>query len=304
MKHLRKYRNAYFYVGTIAVFSALIYMFMLQGNTLEFGRNIIVPHSNGSQWQEFLLGLTHNLEHPLAVLLAQIVVIIMVVRVFGWIFTKIGQPTVIGEIAAGIVLGPSLFGMYFPEFSAALFPVESLGNLQFLSQIGLILFMFVVGMELDIRVLRNNIKPALLLSHTSIVIPFSLGIVFSIFFYQSFAPEGTPFMSFALFLGVAMSIAAFPVMARIIQERGIHKTPLGPKIITFAAVDDITAWSLLAVVIAVVKAGSFVSALFTISLSMIYVFSMLKIVRPFLQRVGDIYSSRENLRNPSLQYLF
>ena len=99
--------------------------------------------------------MIENLQHPLAILLAQIVTIILVARLFGWIFRKIGQPSVIGEMIAGIVLGPSLVGMYFPEFSAALFPKESLGNLQFLSQIGLILFMFVIGMELDLKVLKK-----------------------------------------------------------------------------------------------------------------------------------------------------
>src|SRR5690606_6373697 len=104
----------------------------------------IIPASDKSQWAEFLDSLTHNLQHPLALLLAQIVTIILVARLFGWICTKIGQPTVVGEMIAGIVLGPSLIGTYFPELSATLFPVQSLSNLQFLSQIGLILFMYIV----------------------------------------------------------------------------------------------------------------------------------------------------------------
>src|SRR5690606_27077526 len=134
--------------------------------------------------------MAHNLEHPLALLLAQIITIVLVARVFGWFFRKIGQPSVIGEIIAGIALGPSLFGMYFPELSEMLFPVASLGNLQFLSQIGLILFMFVIGMELDLNVLKNKAHDAVVISHASIILPFALGMGLAYFVYTQFAPEG------------------------------------------------------------------------------------------------------------------
>lgn len=154
---------------------------------------------------------------------------------------RIGQPTVIGEMIAGIVLGPSLIGMYFPEFSAMLFPKDSLGNLQFLSQIGLVFFMFVIGMELDLKVLKNKAHDAVVISHASIIIPFTLGLGLAYFIYHSFAPLGVEFLSFGLFLGVAMSITAFPVLAGIVRERGIHKTKLDAIIITCAAEDDITA---------------------------------------------------------------
>ena len=153
---MKNYRNSIFYISTIGVFSALIYLIIIHGKDLEINRNIVVNTSNNSQWQDFLEAMLHNIYHPLAILLAQIVTIILAARMFGWICRRIGQPTVIGEIIAGIVLGPSLIGFYFPEFSANLFPKESLGNLQFLSQIGLILFMFVVGMELDLKVLKNK----------------------------------------------------------------------------------------------------------------------------------------------------
>ena len=125
------------------------------GSKQEMVSNIILPTTGKTHWMEFVNSLLQNIGHPLAILLAQIVTIVLIARLFGWICKKIGQPTVIGEILAGIVLGPSLIGMYFPEFSAALFPSQSLGNLNFLSQIGLILFMFIVGMEIDINVLKN-----------------------------------------------------------------------------------------------------------------------------------------------------
>jgi len=214
------------------------------------------------------------------------------------LFRKIGQPSVIGEIIAGIFLGPSVVGMYFPEYSSLLFPVASLGNLQFLSQIGLILFMFVIGMELDLKVLKNKANDAVVISHASIIIPFALGIGLSYFIYNQFAPAGVEFLSFSLFMGIAMSITAFPVLARIVQERGIHKTRLGAIVITCAAADDITAWCLLAAVIAIVKAGTFASSLYVILLASVYVLMMLFLVKPFLKKVGDLYATRENLSKP------
>ncbi|GHB27174.1 cation/H(+) antiporter [Mongoliitalea lutea] len=281
-----------------------MYWVVQVGSKLEEDRNIIVPNSGNSQWKEFLNSLIYNFEHPLAILLAQIVTIILAARFFGWICSKIGQPTVIGEIIAGIVLGPSLIGYYFPEFFDSLFPVESLGNLQFLSQIGLILFMFVIGMELDISVLKNKAHDAVVISHASIIIPFALGMGLAYYIYTSFSPDGVQFLSFGLFLGIAMSITAFPVLARIVQERGMHKSRLGTVVITCAAADDITAWCLLAAVIAIVKAGSFVSALYTIGLAVLYVLIMIKVVRPFLKRVGDLHNTKENLGKPIVAIFF
>ena len=301
---MKKFKNLIFYISTIGFFSFAIYWIIIFGSKLELGKKIKLPVSNTTQWVEFTNTLSHSLKHPLAILLAQILTIILVARFFGWFFRKIGQPTVIGEILAGIILGPSLVGMYFPEFSAGLFPKESLGNLQFLSQIGLILFMFVIGMELDIKVLKNKANDAVVISHASIIIPFALGMGLAYFVYDTFAPEGTQFLSFALFLGIAMSITAFPVLARIIQERGMHKTKLGTVIITCAAADDITAWCILAAVIAIVKAGSFVSALYTLALAVIYVLLMLKLVRPFLTRIGDINAEKTHLSKPIVAIFF
>ncbi|WP_370897137.1 cation:proton antiporter [Chryseobacterium gossypii] len=285
--NLGKYRNIIFYIATIAVFSCLMYFFIIEGQTLEIKENIVTKANTGSSWENFTESFKVNLHHPLALLLAQIVTIILVARLFGWICMKIKQPTVIGEMIAGIVLGPSLVGMYFPEFSAFLFPKESLGNLQFLSQIGLILFMYIVGMELDLSVLRKKAHDAVVISHASIIIPFALGIGLSYFIYQEFAPEGIQFTSFALFIAIAMSITAFPVLARIVQERNLHKTKIGTIVITCAAADDITAWCILATVIAIVKAGSFSGSIFVIVMAILYVFIMIKAVRPFLNRIAE-----------------
>ncbi len=301
---MRHFRKTAFYIGTIGGFSILMYWIVLLGSKFELGRNIIETESGNNSWQEFLSSIAHNFEHPLAILLIQIVTIIFAARLFGWIFSKIGQPTVIGEIIAGIVLGPSLVGMYFPEFSATLFPAHSLGNIQFLSQIGLILFMFVVGMEIDLKVLKHKANDAIIISHASIIIPFALGMGLAYFIYQAHSPEGVKFLSFGLFLGIAMSITAFPVLARIVQERGISKTRLGTVVITCAAADDITAWCLLAAVIAIVKAGSFVSSLYIIALAALYVLVMIRFIKPFLKRVAELHSSNENLSKPIVAIFF
>ena len=301
---MKNYKNGLFYLCITGGFIALMYWIITQGKLLEVGESIVVPKIGESSWNDFLLSMMHNFKEPLAILLIQITTIILVARFCGWIFRKIGQPSVIGEIIAGIILGPSLLGMYFPEFSLALFPSDSMGNLKFLSQIGLILFMFVIGMELDMKVLKNKANDAVVISHASIVFPFALGIGLSYFVYNRFAPEGINFLSFSLFMGIAMSITAFPVLARIVQERGIHKTKLGAIVITCAAADDITAWCILAVVIAIVKAGNFVSSLYIISLALIFVGVMLFIVKPFLKRIGDLYGSKDNIGKPVVAIFF
>ncbi len=301
---MRNFKNTIFYLIIIGGFTTLMYWTLEQGRLLEVGRKIVSPSSSDSQWVQFLSSLFHNLKHPLALLLFQIITIVLVARIFGWIFRKIGQPSVIGEIIAGIVLGPSLFGLYFPDMKEALFPVDSLGNLQLLSQIGLILFMFVIGMELDLKVLKNKANEAVVISHASIVIPFALGIMLSYYIYHEFAPAGIEFLSFSLFMGIAMSITAFPVLARIVQERGIHKTRLGTIVITCAAADDITAWCILAAVIAIVKAGSFVSSLYVIALAVAYVLMMLFVVKPFLKRIGELYAKKDNVKKSVVAIFF
>jgi Kef-type K+ transport system membrane component KefB len=301
---MRNLKNTLFYLLVTGAFGYLMYWIIVQGKFLEVGREIVSPTSNDSEWIQFLSSLFHNLQHPLPLLLLQIITIVLVARIFGWIFRKIGQPTVIGEIIAGIVLGPSLLGLYFPEVKEALFPVASLGILQMLSQVGLIFFMFVIGMELDLKVLKNKANEAVVISHASIVIPFALGVGLAYFIYYQFAPPGIEFLSFSLFMGIAMSITAFPVLARIVQERGIHKTRLGTIVITCAAADDITAWCLLAAVIAIVKAGSFVSSIYIIGLAISYVLMMLFVVKPFLKRVGDLYANKNNLKKSVVAIFF
>lgn len=299
-----KLKNWLFYLGVIGGFSGIGYWIISRGRLLENNAEISEKAAAGSAWAHFQDAIGANIAYPLAILLLQIITIILIARVFGLFFRKIGQPSVIGEIVAGIVLGPSVLGYYFPEFSGFLFPASSLPNLGVMSQIGLILFMFVVGMELDLKLLKNQAHEAVVISHASIIFPFALGMGLAYFIYQQTAPPQVSFLSYALFIGISMSITAFPVLARIVQERGITKTKLGSIVITCAAADDITAWCLLAAVIAVVKAGSLASAGFTIFFAIVYVILMLRFVGPFLQRIGELHSTKERLSKPVVGLFF
>lgn len=299
-------RTLLFYGLTLLIFGAVIYMVIGQGAGLR--PELVpsakeVPSSLEQVWQEFRETVVGNTHHELALLLVQILAILVVARAVGYLFNKIGQPSVVGEVVAGILLGPSLFGLWFPETFAAVFPLDSLGNLKYLSQIGLVLFMFVIGMELDLKVLSKRAHDAVVISHASIIIPYALGVGLSYFIYREMAPPTVSFLNFALFMGIAMSITAFPVLARIIQERGMQRSRLGTVALTCAAADDVTAWCILAAVIAIVKAGSGVSALFTLLASVMYILFMFKVLRPFLKRVGDIYSDRESIGKPVVALL-
>lgn len=302
-------KSILFYVVVVSVFAILMWVILQEGGKLENIRLapeavVKVAPSSGSPFQSFKMEFIAGFHHPLAVLIMQISTIILVARFFGFLANKIGQPTVVGEVIAGIVLGPSLLGLFLPEVSGFIFPAASLGNLQFLSQIGLIFFMFIIGMELDIKVLKNKADAAVVVSHASIIFPYFLGMGLAYFLYQRFAPAGISFLEFALFMGIAMSITAFPVLARIIQERGLTKTSLGSMAITCAAADDITAWCILAAVVAIVKAGSFVSALYTMGLAVAYVFFMIYAVQPLLKKMGDIYVSKEMVNKRVVGVIF
>lgn len=225
-----------------------------------------------------------NLRNSLSILLLQLVVIIVAARLAGKLFGKIGQPPVMGEIVAGIVLGPSLLGLIFPNTMAFLFPTSSMETLKLLSQIGVALFMFVVGMELDVRHLRQKARTAIMVSHASIIVPFFLGAALALWLYRSLAPAQTSFTAFALFMGIAMSITAFPVLARILDDRKMSQTHLGSIALTCAAVDDVTAWCMLALVIAVAQSGSVAASFLTIAFALSFVCVMLLLIKPQLAR--------------------
>lgn len=248
--------------------------------------------------------ITQSFSHPLAIFILQLVIIITAAQLCGFAFKKMGQPPVMGEIIAGILLGPSLMGAVLPSFSAFLFPASSLNNLQMLSQVGLILFMFVVGMELDVNAVKRKIGATLFISNASILLPFCLGVLLAYLLYGTYAPAHIPFYAFALFMGIVMSITAFPVLARVIRERGLTGTRLGNTAITCAAIDDITAWCSLAFIIAIVKAGSVTASLYTLFAAGVYVVVMLFVVRPLLRKLTVRKIESKIVKQSTLAFIF
>jgi Kef-type K+ transport system membrane component KefB len=241
--------------------------------------------------------LNDNLRGPLATLLTQIVLIVLVSRLLGKAAMKLGQPQVVGEMIAGILLGPSFLGQISPATMGFLFPAASMDTLRMFSQIGVILFMFLVGTDVDVQHLFQKANTTILVSHASILIPFLLGTTISLFIYRSMAPSTVPFMAFALFMGVAMSITAFPVLARIVEERGLTHTSLGVMSLGCAAVDDVTAWCILAVVLALVKADGFGSSVLTMLLVLIYASVMILLLKPFLRKLAPAQQTSQHQYN-------
>lgn len=291
-----------FYVISLLVFAIGFFTIVKYGSQLavkplavsvvNVSNSIAVDHVSGNNNYQQLL---RNIHQPLSILLLQMLSIIVVSRLFGYLLQRVNQPSVIGEIIAGIVLGPSLMGWVFPEASHFLFSPESVKSLQFISQIGLVFFMFTIGMELDFKLLKGRASDAVVVSHASIIVPFFLGMLLSYFIYTDFAPVGVKFLPFSLFMGIAMSITAFPVLARIIKERNLNGTPLGTLAITCAAADDVTAWCVLALVVAIAQAGTISSAVITISLSFAFVMLMFFVVRPFLLRIRETKTERHSI---------
>jgi Kef-type K+ transport system membrane component KefB len=226
--------------------------------------------------------LWQNATTPLSRLFLQLFVIICASAAVAWLFTRFGQTAVIGEMVAGILLGPSLFGLLAPNAFQFLFDASSLEALRLLSQVGVCLFLFTVGMELDVSEVRHKAQTAVVVSHSSIVIPFFLGVALALFAYSQLAQPGASFLAFALFMGISMSITAFPVLVRILQDRGIFKTSLGSTATACAAVDDVTAWSMLAFVVAIARASSVGSAAFNLGLVLVFIALMLFIIKPKL----------------------
>ncbi len=220
-----------------------------------------------------------------ALLLLQLVVVLAVARLAGRAAGLVGQPRVIGEMVAGLALGPSLLGWVAPGAMHALFPADRMGALSTLSNIGVILFMFVVGLHLDGNLLKHRAGVAVAVSQASIIAPFTLGALMAPWLQTRFAGSGVALLPFTLFFGAAMSITAFPVLARILNERRLMNTPAGSVALASAAVNDVTAWCLLAFVVAVargVAAGGRFAVLFAGSAA--YVLFMLLVLRPALRR--------------------
>ena len=234
----------------------------------------------------------------LPVLLGQIIVILAVSRLVGMALRKLRQPQVVGEMLAGLLLGPSLLGWIAPAAYGALFPLGTVRFLGALSQVGVVLFLFLVGLELDPKLLRERGHVAVLTSHASITAPMFLGTALALLLYPRLGSDAVPFDPFALFMGAALSVTAFPVLARILMERKLQNTRLGALTIACAAIDDATAWCVLAFVVALTRAGTGgVAAWITIGGAVVYAALMLTIVRRLLARLAARASARSSMDN-------
>ena len=237
----------------------------------------------------------------LLTLLLQIAVVLGCARIVGILFRRIQQPQVMGEMVAGILLGPSLLGWLVPGVSATIFPPGSIAQLGPLSQTGVILFMFLVGLELNPKLLRNRGHAAVVTSHASIIAPFLLGSLLALYLYPRISDSSVRFLSFGLFMGAGMSVTAFPVLARILHERNLQRTKVGAVALACAAVDDLTAWCILAGVVAVARADKVEHPLpVTIFGSAAFILLMLYVVRPLLRRLEAYYHTRGRLTQDAL----
>jgi Kef-type K+ transport system membrane component KefB len=241
-----------------------------------------------------MAALAHNASTGLSRLILQLAIILSVSSAVGWVFTRVGQPAVLGEMMAGILLGPSLFGLVAHKAFLFVFAPASLDALRLFSQIGVCIFMFAIGMELNLSQLRHSAHRFLVIGHSSILIPYLFGVVLALSLYSNYAQAGTSFISFALVMGISMSITAFPVLVRILQDRKLFHSKLGQMATLCAAIGDVTAWCILAFVVAIAGAANVRTAAFSLMLVGVYVAAMILIVRPLLRRLLEQFLLHES----------
>jgi Kef-type K+ transport system membrane component KefB len=218
----------------------------------------------------------------MALLLVQMTTVLLTALVCGWLARKLGQARVIGEIIGGILIGPSVFGRIAPQASATLFPPSSFGSFETMSTVGLILFLFLIGCELEYEHLRQQKRTAVFVSAMSILFPFALAVLVSHSLQVRFAQDSSDWAPFVLFLGISMSITAFPVLVRILEERHMLTTPLGTTALMAAAVGDVFAWILLGVALTLIpRTGEQMPILYRLGGLCVYLVVMLGVIRPF-----------------------
>jgi Kef-type K+ transport system membrane component KefB len=275
------------YVGLLAAAIAVFFLVRSLGETLSAP----TPEPGTSSTVGAATGKGNVLFHVLLALAA----VIALGRVLGKLFAYIGQPPVIGEVVAGIALGPSLLGRISPDAMSFVLTADTAPHLGIIAQLGAVLYMFIVGLELNTGQLRSIARSVFAVSYLGMILPFVAGAALALWLYPSVSNSAVPFTSFALFVGVAMAITAFPVLARILTDRGLERTTLGVTAMGAAAIGDVTAWCLLAFVVGVAKA-EIDAALVVIALAALFVLVMLAVVRPlvtvYVRRLGDTAPSR------------
>jgi Kef-type K+ transport system membrane component KefB len=281
----RSSRLVALYALTILVAVALFFVIR------AFGESLLTPPAGSTAISREPSG-TAQIDVLMHVLLA-LLTIIVTCRVIGSIFRSLHQPPVMGEVLAGIILGPSVLGRVSPDVASFLLPQQQIAPfLGLISQLGVILYMFIVGLELDTTALLRRTHAAVAISHASIVVPFLLGSALALFLYPRLSTGAVPFTVFALVLGVAMSVTAFPVLARILTDRGMSQTPVGVMALTCAAIDDVTAWCLLALVVGVAQ-SKIGGAVTVIVGATVYVALILLAARPLRQRISRFAPDQE-----------
>ncbi|HTU86063.1 MAG TPA: cation:proton antiporter [Solirubrobacteraceae bacterium] len=223
-----------------------------------------------------------------AAVFLSIAIVLIVARLFGVLAVKCREPRVMGEVIAGLALGPSLLGAISPNLQATLFPSDVLPALGVVANLGLIFYMFLVGLEVDRGQLKGKVAQAAAISNASVAVPLLLGIAVALPLYKLIGPQ-KKFVAFALFMGVAMSITAFPVLARILAERRMIKRPVGALTIACAAIDDVTAWFLIALATTIAVSGTFGDVLKTIAEAAVYILFMVLIVRRVVARMATAF---------------
>ncbi len=228
-------------------------------------------------------------------ILLQLIVILVVVQIFGYLCGRIGQLWVIGEILAGLALGPSLLGAFWPGLKIQLFPAAALPTLQTLGDIGLVLYMFSLGARLDTHLMLRQSRTAIVTSISTILLPLFIGALLGFFLYPGLAGQHANLVSFMLLVGTAMAVTAFPVLARLLAEKDMLGTRVGMLALTCAAIDDVIAWCLLAIVVALIHARGLTSSLLTIGLTLLFIGFMLGILRPLLAYADRRIQSKQVL---------
>jgi Kef-type K+ transport system membrane component KefB len=219
------------------------------------------------------------------VLLALLVILVLA-RALAFLFARLKQPAVIGEIVAGIVIGPSILGSLMPRLAATLVPDDAVAPLGVIANIGVVLFMFLVGLELDTAVLRERARSSTVIASASVVIPFALGLILSLYLHPRYAPHGVPKFVFALFVAISMAVTAFPVLARILADLKMQRSPVGVLALASAAINDVAAWCLLAIVVGLARSASrgALHAAAVLALVALFAAFMIGVARPLAKR--------------------